>query len=130
MKIVHINPESREFTRGTLVFYIPSKDILNLLYTQQQNSLYIKIGASFVHPKDNYCKRTGVTRADTLALNEPSKYSLLTKIEPRDDRWVYHFTTLVPDTRPNTPNYIKVEFGISLSTKSPASRLEYACFTE
>ena len=129
MKIKHLNCVE-PFTRGTLAIDIPTKAQLLEMFTSQVRSAYMLVGATFVHPNDQYNKKTGYARAESFALTEDPKYCLLTKIEPREDRWVYHFTTLVPDARPNRHMLIGVEFGVSFYSSSENTRLEFAMFQE
>lgn len=129
MKIKHVNAEPT-FTRGTIVVDIPSKERLLEMFTNQEMFTYLAAGASFLHPKDQFNKKIGTARAESYALAEDPKYCLLKRIEPREERWVYHFVTTVPDARPNMPMYIMIEFGVSIAKDSPNSRLEYAAFQE
>lgn len=129
IRIKHVNA-NKEFTRGTIVINIPSKETLFKMYVEQTNNLYLKVGASYVHPRDNYNKKIGVARAESYAMAEEAKYCLLKNIEPRSYGWVYHFTTIVPDTRPNTPMFNRLSFGITVSNNSESPRLEYAGFDE
>lgn len=129
MRIKHVNADP-VFTRGTIAVDIPSKERLLEMFANQEMSTYLAVGAAFLHPKDQFNKKIGTARAESYALAEDPKYCLLKSIEPREERWVYHFTTVVPDARPNMPMYISVDFGVSISKLSVTSRLEYALFKE
>lgn len=131
LKIKHINPDkSSGFVRGTIAVNIPSKEQLLDMFLNHHQSTYLKVSAAYLHSKEQFNKRIGKDRAESYALSEESKFCHLKSIESRNGRWVFVFTTIVPDNRPNSPNVIGVEFGVAMSLESPNTRLEYATFLE
>ena len=136
IKVKHINPGQDEnglfnFIRATVAVDIPTKAQLQHMMTNQVKHLYLCLAATFVHPTDQFNKKVGCARAESYALSEESKYCLLTKVEPNEERWVYHFTSIIPDSRFNfEKKFLMVEFGVSLKQGSEFTRLEYVTFRE
>lgn len=117
--------------RATLAFRTPPKVALLEMFEKQLERLYLNVGCTFVHPKEQYVKKTGVAEAKRLCENDLPKYCTLKNIQPRDSRWVYHFECLVPDVRPvRKRKYCMVKFGLSMCLKSEQVNLEYAELVE
>lgn len=131
IKYCHINSgRSSLFTDGTITMLLPSKENLIKMFNNFKSEVYIDIGVSFLHPKDNFNRKKGrEVSAENMAKGE-SKYCFLKNIENRNGRWIFHFTTLVPDTRPSRSKFMKLDFGVTMCEKSDNTRLEYCCFVE
>jgi hypothetical protein len=118
--IKHQNPDSREFTRGTMVVNLPNKEALQSFSVLNAEEVEIHFGFSLCHPKDQFSKKRGLE----LAIEHLFDLSFRVKnIENRDGRYVYHLESQVKDTFGYITSF---ELGVSYIRSSPHTRLEYA----
>jgi len=122
IEYIHQNPESKDYERATLAIELPNKQKLLNIFSNS-NEITLNIGASFVHPKDRYVKSIGREQSNKTIGNTICTIAAI-KFQPAD-RWVFHFTCIVPNTRPYAPPYTSVEFALSVVKDSDRVRLEY-----
>lgn len=122
--VKHQNPgKGSEFTRCTFAIDLFYKTYLITLVEQGIAVVPVKLGVSYVHPKDQYEKKIGASKATANMLYRDA---LLSRVEIREKgRVVFHFKTFVEDFRPNRHSVAIVEFGVSYVPDSNITRLEY-----
>jgi hypothetical protein len=128
MKLAYSHNNGVVGARGTLVFVLPSKQDLQKLVSDCVRETHLKIGTTFLHPKEQFCKKLGRDEAEKHIVLVNADLNMLSIRDHQ--RLVYHFHSFVPDPRPNMNMETLIEFGFSISPTSERVHLEYAFFSE
>lgn len=54
---------NKNFIPATFAYDLPPADLFHYMFKQGESIINFPFGVTWVHPKDNYCKATGRTRA-------------------------------------------------------------------
>ncbi len=109
--------------RCTIAIEDISKDVLESLIKLSNDEVNLKVGVTFVHPKDQYVKKLGREAAESVAHDN---LCYLSEIKIISKRTIFRFHTYVPDARPGMGMQVGLNFGLALKPESPYVFLDYA----
>jgi len=122
-KLEYYHMNSYNGQRYTVTMEPPSKEELLALIPNFQTEIKAKIGIAFVHPLDEYKKKTGREEA----IKKMEEVSLILKrIDNRDNkRWFFEFGTIVTGNVAGRKLLRNIEIGLSIHKTGKDTRIRY-----